>query len=66
MGLADLIVDVVDTGRTLRENGLDILDEIMDSQAALIVNRASHTLRVKEIRELISAIEGLGVERKEK
>ncbi len=56
VGLADLIVDVVDTGRTLRENGLVELDEIFESQAALIVNRASHTLRVSEIRSLIENI----------
>jgi ATP phosphoribosyltransferase len=56
VGLADLIVDVVDTGRTLRENGLIELDEIFKSQAAFIVNRASHTLRVNEIRKLIESI----------
>ena len=56
VGLADLIVDVVDTGRTLRENGLVELDEIMRSEAALIVNRASHTLRVDEIHDLIGRI----------
>lgn len=53
VGLADLIVDVVDTGRTLKENGLVELEEIFKSQAAFIVNRASHTLRVDEIRALI-------------
>ncbi len=58
VGLADLIVDVVDTGRTLRENGLVELDEIFKSQAAFIVNRASHTLRVNEIRALIEKIDG--------
>jgi ATP phosphoribosyltransferase len=58
VGLADLIVDVVDTGRTLRENGLVELDEIFKSQAAFIVNRASHTLRVKEIRQLMDRIGG--------
>ncbi len=56
VGLADLIVDVVDTGRTLRENGLIELDEIFKSQAALIVNRASHTLKVDAIRTLIEKI----------
>ncbi|MDE3089294.1 MAG: ATP phosphoribosyltransferase [Chloroflexota bacterium] len=58
VGLADLIVDVVDTGRTLRENGLVELDEIFKSQAAFIVNRAAHTLRVDEIRGLIEKING--------
>jgi ATP phosphoribosyltransferase len=56
VGLADLIVDVVDTGRTLRENGLVELDEVFKSQAAFIVNRASHTLRVDEIHSLIERI----------
>ena len=56
VGLADLIVDVVDTGRTLRENGLVELDEIFKSQAALIVNRASHTLKVDAVRQLVEEI----------
>lgn len=56
VGLADLIVDVVDTGRTLRENGLVELDQVFKSQAALIVNRAAHTLRVDEVRNLIERI----------
>lgn len=56
VGLADLIVDVVDTGRTLKENGLIELDEVFKSQAVLIVNRASNTLRVNEIRELVEKI----------
>lgn len=56
VGLADLIVDVVDTGRTLRENGLVELDQVFASQAALIVNRASHTLKVNAIRDLMQGI----------
>lgn len=56
VGLADLIVDVVDTGRTLRENNLVEIDEIMISEACLIVNRASHKLRLKEISQLMKRI----------
>lgn len=56
VGLADLIVDVVDTGRTLRENNLVEIDEIMASEACLIVNRASHKLRLKEINHLMKRI----------
>ncbi|OGO05074.1 MAG: hypothetical protein A2Y73_01815 [Chloroflexi bacterium RBG_13_56_8] len=41
VGLADPLVDLVQTGRTLRENGLVELDLIMQSQAVLVVNRAS-------------------------
>ena len=53
LGLADLLVDLVETGRTLRENGLIELATIMESQATLVVNRASHKLRLKTIQELI-------------
>jgi len=56
VGLADLVVDVVDTGRTLRENSLVEIDEIMSSEACLIVNRASHKLRLKEINHLMKQI----------
>jgi ATP phosphoribosyltransferase len=57
VGLADLIVDVVETGRTLRENGLVELEEIATCQAILIVNRVTHRLRLAEVRRLLSAIE---------
>jgi len=56
VGLADLLVDVVETGRTLRENGLVELEEIMVCQATLIVNRVAHRLRLQEIRRLLAAI----------
>lgn len=56
VGLADLLVDVVETGRTLRENGLIELEEIMACQATLIVNRVAHRLRLQEIRRLLAAI----------
>ncbi len=59
VGLADLIVDVVDTGRTLKENGLIELDEVFKSQAVFIVNRASHTLRDQAIREMMEKIGGM-------
>ena len=57
VGLADLLVDVVQTGRTLRENGLVELAEIMTCQATVIVNRVAHRLRLAEIRHLLAAIE---------
>ncbi len=56
VGLADLIVDVVDTGRTLRENGLVEIEEILSSEACLIVNRASHKLKLKEVNDLMERI----------
>jgi len=53
VGLADLLVDLVQTGRTLRENGLVELETILTSQATLIVNRAAHKMRFERIRALI-------------
>ena len=50
--LADAIVDLVDTGRTLRENGLEIREEIAPSTARLIANRVAHKLRAAEIDAL--------------
>jgi ATP phosphoribosyltransferase len=45
LGLADRIVDLVETGRTLDDNGLEIKDQIMESTARLVVNRASFQLK---------------------
>jgi ATP phosphoribosyltransferase len=56
VGLADLVVDVVETGRTMRENGLIELEEILACQAMLIVNRVSYRLRLGEIRQLLAAL----------
>lgn len=56
VGLADLIVDLVQTGSTLRENGLAELRVILESQAMLVANRASYRLRAGEVRELIDAM----------
>jgi ATP phosphoribosyltransferase len=42
VGLGDLIVDVVDTGNTLRANGLEPLDHICDVSSRLIVNQVSY------------------------
>lgn len=56
LGLSDLLVDIVDTGRTLKENGLIEIETLCDSQAALIVNRASHALRFREIDTLIQEL----------
>lgn len=57
VGLADLIVDVVETGRTLRANGLEELRMIMESEAVLIVNRATHKLRLDEVNQVIDRLE---------
>lgn len=56
LGLADCIVDLVETGRTLRENGLQIIDIIAESSARLVVNRASYQLKPKALGRLIDAL----------
>jgi ATP phosphoribosyltransferase len=58
VGLADLIVDLVDSGRTLVANGLQEMETILTSQACLIVNRASHKVRLARMREILAQIEG--------
>ncbi|MCR5302764.1 MAG: ATP phosphoribosyltransferase [Lachnospiraceae bacterium] len=56
VGLSDVIVDIVETGSTLRENGLSILEEIFDISARMIVNPVSMRLQSKRINELIGSI----------
>lgn len=56
VGLAELIVDLVDTGHTLRANGLAELRVIMQSQAVLIANRASFRLRSQQIQAILSRL----------
>ncbi len=54
LGLSDRIVDLVETGRTLKENGLEVIDVITESTARLIVNRASFHLKRVEVGALIA------------
>lgn len=56
LGLAHWIVDLVQTGRTLAENGLVVRETISRSTARLIVNRASHKLRLDEHQRLIAEL----------
>jgi len=56
VGLADWIVDLVDTGRTLRANGLEPLETITEITSRLIVNKAAMKTRHHEIRGLIDAV----------
>lgn len=56
LGLSDRIVDLVETGRTLRENGLEVIDVITETTARLIVNRASFHLKRDEVSKLISEL----------
>lgn len=57
LGLADGIVDIVETGATLKENGLEVTRWICDISARLVVNIASLKLRKDEIETLVSRLE---------
>ncbi len=57
VGLSDLIVDLVDTGNTLKANGLAPLEHIMDISSRLIVNRASLKMKNQAIKALVARIE---------
>jgi ATP phosphoribosyltransferase len=57
LGLADMIVDLVETGITLRENGLTVVEEIAESTGRLVVNRASYRLRSEEVLRLVNALD---------
>jgi ATP phosphoribosyltransferase len=56
VGLAELIVDLVSTGKTLQENDLVPLEEIVQASARLIVNRASYRLKAERINNLLFQI----------
>ena len=57
LGLADCIVDLVETGSTLRENGLSVVEVITESSARLVVNRASYQLKADAIGQLIRSVD---------
>jgi ATP phosphoribosyltransferase len=56
LGLADCIVDVVETGRTLEENGLVAVEDVAASSGRLAVNRASYHARRDEVAGLVEAL----------
>ena len=56
MDLADLIVDIVDTGNTLRANGMEPLDEIASISSRLIVNKAAMRSHYQPIQSLIDSL----------
>jgi ATP phosphoribosyltransferase len=56
LGLADRIVDLVESGRTLRENGLEVVDVIAESSARLMINRAAWQTKRSEVLRFIEAL----------
>ncbi len=57
LGLADFIVDLVDSGRTLKENGLVEVDSISEISAQLITNKASMKIKTESVENIISSFE---------
>ncbi len=56
VGLADLLVDLVESGRTLRENGLVELETLMTSEAILVVNRAAQKLHFHQVQQVVERL----------
>src|SRR2546423_15081487 len=56
VGLADGIVDLVATGRTLADNQLEVREEIARSTARLVANRVAHKLRAAEVDDLVERL----------
>ncbi|MDE6974581.1 MAG: ATP phosphoribosyltransferase [Lachnospiraceae bacterium] len=59
VGLSDVIVDIVETGSTLKENGLMVLEEICPLSARMIVNQVSMQMETDRIRSLILQLKEL-------
>lgn len=56
VGLSEVIVDIVETGSTLRENGLQVLEEICPLSARMIVNQVSMRMESERIKKIITAL----------
>ncbi|WP_017187368.1 ATP phosphoribosyltransferase [Alkalibacillus haloalkaliphilus] len=56
VGLSDVVVDIVETGSTLKENNLVIIENMMDISARLVVNKASFKTKDEKIRPLIEQV----------
>jgi len=56
LGMSDVIVDIVETGTTLRENNLKVFEEIMPLSAQLIANKTNYKFKEKEIREVVAKL----------
>ena len=64
VGLSEVIVDIVETGSTLRENGLSVLEEVMPLSARVVVNKVSMKMEQERVSKLISDLRAI-IEAKE-
>ncbi|MBR6879992.1 MAG: ATP phosphoribosyltransferase [Clostridiales bacterium] len=56
IGLSEVIVDIVESGRTLYENGLDVIETVADISARVVVNRVSMQMKADEIKPMIEKL----------
>jgi ATP phosphoribosyltransferase len=56
VGLSEVIVDIVESGKTLHENGLIVFEEICDISARLVVNRVSMKMEKERIMEIVKKV----------
>lgn len=59
VGLSDVIVDIVETGSTLKENGLEVLEEVCPLSARMIVNQVSMQMESKRINDIITKLKAV-------
>ncbi|WP_345980883.1 ATP phosphoribosyltransferase [Sulfurimonas sp. HSL3-2] len=57
VGLADMIVDIVETGTTMKQNGLEVVEDIMESSTYLIANKNSFFEKKSEVLDIYEKIE---------
>ena len=56
LGLTDVIVDIVETGKTLKENGLSVINDVVNISARLIANKAASKFKQAEVSALVKAL----------
>ena len=56
LGLSDVIVDIVETGNTLRENDLEVVETVVPISARLIANKASFKFKTEEIEKIVDSM----------
>ena len=59
LGLSDVIVDIVETGATLKENDLEVKEKITDISARLIANKSAYKFKMAQINEMVEKIKAL-------
>lgn len=59
VGLSEVIVDIVETGTTLKENGLTVLEEVCELSARVVVNQVSMKMEYERINRILTGLRGL-------